>query len=106
MPKTFLYFCIVSLLFLACQSLSPIEKHAKHYQQHQDYTSLQQVVELLPEMADTALVVKLLGEPIDMGFDLRYLVDSVGPQDCVIGAVFHYDEAGVVDQKWIDEICE
>jgi hypothetical protein len=41
-----------------------------------------------------------------MGFDLRYLLDSVGPNDCVVGAVFHYDDQGRIDQKWIGEICE
>ena len=41
-----------------------------------------------------------------MGFDYRYLIDSVGPKGCVMGAVFHIDENGKIDQKWLDEICE
>lgn len=95
----------VAILFLACSS-SPIERYGKHYQQHKDYESLSQVVELMELNVDTAYVKSILGEPIDMGFDYRYLIDSVGPNGCTIGAVFHIDQAGKIDQKWIDEICE
>ena len=83
-----------------------IEMLGQHYQQHQDYESLNQVVNLIPLEADTAYVRSILGVPIDMGFDFRYLIDSVGANNCVIGAVFHIDENGKIDQKWIDEICE
>lgn len=55
---------------------------------------------------DTLFVKSILGEPISMGFDYRYLVDSVGPNGCSIGAVFHINEEGKIDQKWLDEICE
>ena len=55
---------------------------------------------------DTAYVKKILGKPIDMGFDYRYLIDSTGVKGCPIGAVFHISETGKIDQKWIDEICE
>jgi hypothetical protein len=64
------------------------------------------VVDLLPPGSDTARVKDILGEPIDMGFDYRYTLDSVGPTGCVVGAVFHIDEQGKIDQKWLDEICE
>ena len=33
----------------------------------------------MPEHADTSFVKNILGVPIDMGFDYRYLIDSVGP---------------------------
>lgn len=55
---------------------------------------------------DTSYVKSILGEPIDMGFDYRYTVDSIGPNGCTVGAVFHIGEDGRIDQKWIDEICE
>ena len=73
---------------------------------HNDYESLSKVVELIASTVDTSYVQSILGEPIDMGFDYRYLVDSIGSNNCVIGAVFHIDENGQIDQKWIDEICE
>jgi len=86
--------------------MTPIYKYGKHYQYHQDYESLAKVVEQLELRSDTSKVRQILGEPIDMGFDYRYLLDSVGPQGCVVGAVFHIDEEGKIDQKWIGEICE
>ncbi len=55
---------------------------------------------------DTSYVKAILGEPIDMGFDYKYLIDSTGPKGCAVGAVFHINENGNIDQKWIDEICE
>lgn len=98
---------IFGLLFLlACASLMPIEKHARHYQKHQDYASLSKVVDLVQIGQDTSEIKKLLGEPINMGFDFRYLIDSTSAKGCAIGAVFHIDEEGKIDQKWIDEICE
>jgi hypothetical protein len=97
---------IFSFFILACQSLSEIEKHGQHYQEHNDFQSLNKVVELMPLDSDTTYVRKILGEPIDMGFDFRYLIDSTGPNGCVVGAVFHISEEGKIDQKWLDEICE
>lgn len=93
-------------LFACQQPLSDIEVHGQHYQKHQDYSSLYQVVELMELGVDTSYVTSILGEPIDMGFDYRYLVDSAGANGCVIGAVFHLDDMGKIDQKWVDEICE
>ena len=99
-------FILTALTFLlACQN-STLEKLGQHYQQNQDYQSLNKVVNQIELGADTAYIKNILGEPIDMGFDYRYLLDSVGPNGCVIGAVFHIDETRKIDQKWIDEICE
>ncbi len=103
--KTFFPF-ILLLLLLSCGTSHQLKQLGKHYQAHEDYKSLVKIVELLPSDADTALVKSLLGEPIDMGFDYRYLIDSTGEKGCVIGAVFHIDELGKIDQKWVDEICE
>lgn len=106
MRKSITWTIILAFFFLACSTSSIIKKQGKHYQKHQDYESLSRVVELMELYVDTAYVKAILGEPIDMGFDYRYLIDSVGPNGCVIGAVFHINEAGKIDQKWIDEICE
>lgn len=94
------------LILLGCTGPETLMDTGKHYQQHQDYRSLQKVVDELELGTDTSEVRKILGTPIDMGFDFRYLLDSVGPNGCVIGAVFHIDDAGKIDQKWLDEICE
>lgn len=98
------------LLFISllwhCKANSSLNAYGQSYQKDQDYQSLKQVVNLLELGIDTAEVKAILGEPIDMGFDYRYLIDSVGPNGCVIGAVFHIDATGKIDQKWIDEICE
>jgi hypothetical protein len=102
----FLKATILILFISSCQSTSELEGLGQHYQNHQDYKSLEKVVELIELDIDTSLVRSILGEPIDMGFDYRYLIDSVGENGCVIGAVFHIDEFGKIDQKWIDEICE
>ena len=90
----------------ACNPIKELQKLGAHYQTHQDYHSLNQVVELIDLNVDTAFVKSILGEPIDMGFDYRYLIDSVGPNGCAMGAVFHIDSGGKIDQKWLDEICE
>jgi len=99
-------YLIVTFLILGCKSVNDITKYGQHYQKHQDYESLSKVVELTPLDADTSFVKNILGDPIDMGFDYRYLLDSTGPKGCAVGAVFHINENGKIDQKWIDEICE
>ena len=49
----------------------------------------------------------MLGEPVDMEHNYRYLLDAIGPNGCVIGAVFHISyKNGKIDHKWIGEICE
>lgn len=110
--KTFTMKNQISLLFIllllasSCHSTKSIKYYDKHYQSNKDYSSLSKVVELMDLTVDTSYVKSILGEPIDMGFDYRYLVDSIGSNNCLIGAVFHIDENGQIDQKWIDEICE
>jgi hypothetical protein len=100
------YFILFLVSVFGCSSASELEKLGQHYQKHQDYESLRKVVALIPLNADTAFVQSILGEPIDMGFDYRYLVDSTSQEGCAIGAVFHIGEDGKIDQKWIDAICE
>ena len=104
--EKFLKATILILFISSCQSISELESLGQHYQKHQDYQSLEKVVELVELDTDTFYIKSILGEPIDMGFDYRYLIDSVGEKGCVIGAVFHINEFGKIDQKWIDEICE
>ncbi|MTB50725.1 hypothetical protein [Lewinella sp. W8] len=103
-----LILCLTGLLgILACgPKPSPLEQRAAHYREHQDFASLDAVVRLLPDTASTTYLKSLLGEPIDMGFDYRYLVDSTGENNCAVGAVFHLDDEGGFDQQWTGEICE
>lgn len=98
---------LLGIIFLfGCSSNTEIEKFGKHYQKNNDYESLSKVVELMKSDADTAYVKQILGKPIDMGFDYRYLVDSTSPNGCAVGAVFNINKEGKIGQKWIDEICE
>ncbi len=106
MKRISTYLIFLSFFLIACPQQSEIERLGKHYQKQNDFYSLNRVVELMPMDADTAYVRAILGEPIDMGFDFRYLIDSTGQNGCVMGAVFHINEAGKIDQKWLDEICE
>ena len=71
-----------------------------------DYQSLSKIVNAIPLQSDTSYVKKLLGNPINMGFDYRYTIDSTTENGCGFGAVFHINSMGKVDQKWIGEICE
>ena len=96
----------IVLLAMGCSPMAKIKSHGQHYQKHKDYESLNKVVESMKLGVDTSYVKSILGEPIDMGFDYRYLIDSVGPNGCSVGAVFHIGSDGKIDQKWIDEICE
>jgi hypothetical protein len=93
-------------LLTGCGQKNDLQQFGKHYQEHQDFKSLQKVVELLPLNVDTTEVKKILGEPISMGFDFRYTVDSTGVNGCVLGAVFHIDDKGKISSKWTGEICE
>lgn len=98
---------IAGIFFLTtCATETKILSWGTHYQAHQDIESLKRVVRAMPRVVDTAYVRRVLGEPIDFGFDYRYLVDSTGPNGCVVGAVFHINDAGKIDQRWIGEICE
>ena len=105
MTKIFKCLIIITLIS-GCGPKNDLRQFGKHYQKHQDYKSLQRVVELLPENVDTTEVKKILGEPISMGFDFRYTVDSTGVNGCVVGAVFHIDDKGKISNKWTGEICE
>lgn len=105
MCKSFVFLFLL-LLFASCTSNSSIVDTGKHYQQHGDYKSLTKVVALMPANADTSYVKSILGEPIDMGFEYRYTVDSTGPNGCSVGAVFHISEKGKIDTGWVGEICE
>ena len=95
-------FLLISLL--ACQS--EVEKYGQLYQQKGDLANLEKALSFLQTETDTAVIKSILGEPIDMGFDYRYLTEQVGENKCVIGAVFHIDENGQIDDRWIGEICE
>jgi hypothetical protein len=99
-------YLIICVFILGCNTEHALQKYGSHYQKFSDYRSLHKVVKLMPMNSDTSFVKKVLGIPIDMGFDYRYLVDSTGPNGCPVGAVFHINDSGKIDQKWIDEICE
>ncbi|MCI4667378.1 MAG: hypothetical protein MRZ79_04395 [Bacteroidia bacterium] len=60
---------------------------------------------LIKPGTDTTELQKILGPGIDFGFDMRFLIDSTGPNGCAMGAVFHLEE-GKVTSQWLDEICE
>ncbi len=102
MVKYFLGLIIISLA--SCQS--DLSKYGQQYQKSGQLESLEKAVVLLQTETDTAVIRKILGEPIDMGFDFRYLTEKTGENGCVVGAVFHIDEYGKIDDRWIGEICE
>ena len=104
--KTSKYTFLAIILVFTFSCSNQVIKWGQHYQKHQDFQSLKAVLDHLPKDADTSTVQSILGEPIDMGFDYRYLLDSMGPNGCVIGAVFHIQEGGKIGDKWIGEICE
>lgn len=102
---------LIFLLLLSAATACGVRQHpawafGRHYQRHTDSASLAGALAAIPVGTPKARVAQLLGEPIDMGFDYRYLLDSVGPAGCVVGAVFHINDEGLVDDKWIGEICE
>ncbi|MCB0640610.1 MAG: hypothetical protein KDC44_03185 [Phaeodactylibacter sp.] len=105
---------LVILALAGTESCSQLEKYGRCYQKDRSEACLQKVVDLMPLGVDTAYVREILGEPIDFGFDFRYLVDvdeepAVNPDlpfPCPRGAVFHIDEQGKIDDKWLGDICE
>lgn len=97
---------IVAALAISISCKSEIQKCGDHYQKYNDFKSLQRVVHLVGLPSDTTIIKQLLGQPIDMGFEYRYLVDSTGPNDCMVGAVFTVNRDGIVTNKWIGEVCE
>jgi len=97
---------ILFLLLYGCSADKKLVKYGKEFHENRTYQNLNQVVELMPLNIDSSYVIKIMGEPIDNGFDLRYLLDSIGPNGCYIGVVFQVNQKGIVYKKWIDEICE
>lgn len=104
MKKYFPLLVVALVIFTSCQT--DLQKLGQQYQKKGDFQSLEKVMALLQTETDTATIRKILGEPIDMGFDFRYLTEKTGENDCVIGAVFHIDEFGKIDDRWVGEICE
>ncbi len=102
--RSFLLIALLSpLLFTACQTVA---KYGRCYQQTKDPDCLKQVLTRMEAGVDTAYVKEILGEPIDMGFDYRYLVDEQSEEGCPMGAVFHIGDGGKVSDMWFGAICE
>lgn len=93
-------------LLSSCGTTGQLKKYGREYQTTRSFDALNHVVMLMPMQVDTTYLKKVLGTPIDMGFDYRYLLDSIGEGGCIVGAVFHLDDNGLVDDKWLGEICE
>ncbi len=91
---------------LLCCSSNNIERYVKHYKQNNDIESLESVLDLIEVGCDTSYLRKILGEPINFGFDYRYITDTEGENGCPMGAVFWIDSLGKVSSKGILEICE
>lgn len=95
------------LIFLSsCAPKEAVFVHGQQYQKNKDFKSLVKAIDLMPKDITTQQVKKILGEPIDNGFDYRYLVDSTGVNNCNVGAVFSIDLQGKITHRWVDEICE
>jgi outer membrane protein assembly factor BamE (lipoprotein component of BamABCDE complex) len=104
--KKHIHYLFLLALISSCAPKEAVFVYGKQYQKNKDYKSLVQAVELMPSAITTQQVKKILGEPIDNGFDYRYLVDSTGVNNCTIGAVFNIDLQGKITHRWVDEICE
>ena len=94
----------IFLFIPGCQN--SVEKYGKQYQNCRDVESLEKALEQIYIGTDTSEIKKILGEPIDFGFDYRYLTNAVGENGCQIGAVLGIDSSGKVSSKSIFEICE
>lgn len=97
---------IGSIIFAIPSCQNNIEKHGLQYQKTGNIESLEKVVELIDIGTDTSEIKKILGEPIDFGFDYRYLTNKIGENGCPVGAVFGIDSSGKISSKSIFEICE
>lgn len=95
---------ILSILFVGAV-LSPVGKYGKHYRRHHDFESLQQAVDLIEPGTDTTAVKALLGPPVDMGFEYRYLTDSVDENNCPVGAAFRFTDGRLTD-RFVVPFCE
>jgi hypothetical protein len=104
--KKYIKYVFVLALSSGCAPKEAVFIYGKQYQKNKDFKSLVKAVDLMPKDITTQQVKKILGEPIDNGFDYRYLVDSTGVNNCTIGAVFNIDLQGKITGRWIDEICE
>ena len=104
--KKHLKYLFLLALFTSCAPKEAVLVYGKQYQKNKDFKSLVKAVNLMPKDITTQQVKKILGEPIDNGFDYRYLVDSTGVNNCTIGAVFSIDLQGKITKRWVDEICE
>ena len=104
--EKYIKYIFVLVLFSGFASKEDAKKYGKQYQKHKDYKSLAKAVELMPTAITTVQVKNILGEPIDNGFDYRYLTDSISPNKCPVGAVFNIDNKGKITHRWVDEICE
>lgn len=101
-----LKYLLIVLLFSSCGANDELAKLGKVYQKQKDYKSLAKAVAMMPADITTSQVKKILGEPIDNGFDYRFLTDSISPNQCPVGAVFNIDNQGKITHRWVDEICE
>lgn len=104
--KKYIKYVFVLALFSGCSPKEELMKLGKQYQKNKDYKNLAKAVELMPASITTSEVKKILGEPIDNGFDYRFLTDSISPNQCPVGAVFNIDNKGKITHRWVDEICE
>ncbi len=104
--KKYIHYLFLLALLSSCAPKEAVFVYGKQYQKYKDYKSLVQAVELIPADVTTSQVKKILGEPIDNGFDYRFLTDSISPNQCAVGAVFNIDNKGKITHRWVDEICE
>lgn len=82
-----------------------IQKYGLHYQKYKDLKSLKKVIKLIKLPVDSLYLAKILGEPIDMGFEYRYVAGTkiIKCPDC---AIFRKDEKGLLIEKSIIKCCE
>ena len=99
-------YLFIFAVITSCAPKPEIVKYGQHYQKYNDFKSLSEAVKLMPADITPKEVKRILGEPIDNGFDYRFLVDSTGVNKCPVGAVFNIDQKGKITDRWIDEICE
>ncbi|MDG1279293.1 MAG: hypothetical protein P8O16_18585 [Algoriphagus sp.] len=100
--------CLILILIIldSCAANSELYLSGKHYQKKHDYQSLKKVLDLMPKYIETKQVKRILGRPIDNGFDYRYLSDSISSNQCPVGLVFNINNDGKITHRWLDEICE
>ena len=102
--RKLIFVCVSFILIFA--SRSKVERYGENYKQNKDIKSLERAVELIEVGCDTSYLKQILGEPINFGFDYRYLTNTKGENGCPMGAVFWIDSLGTVSSQGILEICE